>query len=71
MRFLIPVLFLLFACKSEKTDRSAFSPDNIKSEFFKVKAGEAATITTRQGGVIEIPACDELFRFEKYPMGER
>ena len=47
---------LFFTCKSEKTDRSPFSPDNIKSEFFKVKAGEAGTFKTRQGVVIEVSA---------------
>jgi len=55
-----PLLFTLLGafvfCKNDANDDGAFSPKNIESEYFKVKAGKDTTLVTKQGVVIEIPA---------------
>ncbi|HRI59646.1 MAG TPA: hypothetical protein PK228_07980, partial [Saprospiraceae bacterium] len=60
--FWVLLIALTSACKSDKYSR-VFSPVNLESEFFKIKAGKDTSFTSRQGVVIEIPA-QTFFRRE-------
>jgi mono/diheme cytochrome c family protein len=65
LRFFLFVALLgaFVFCKNDADDDRVFSPKNIESEYFKIKAGKDTTLVTKQGVVIEIPA-QAFFRRE-------